>query len=501
MDRSHVYGVELSRLRNLSRLHVPLRKIHFRLESDTLPVRDSYIDLYIPQFHRYDPGGDSSIRHLDVTTTWRGLSVSHAEELKFWEEMFAAVLEYTISNYLIEVIDSMDDCNIDRYPGDLDSRICSFANKLGSKTLPVNIREINSCMMQLHQRHGPQYQWLACTGNLHNTLCEFLRTRECFLDTPLDPSVQVTFSACLSGQGEPNIVGTLQRYGPSLRFHRLDTSTNDGAWCSIHPSYVEQVLNPAYPSFLGRPEYHLTSDWIKFNWEGDHEGFLGYVRPIPHTGPKGTTQPASTPLNVDLSAVSKRFFLGGVVLERHVRVRLTLTVSRASRVPTASPGSLPSLHRCKEQRSLFSSSPLILSPVKHSCLPSVPALEKSVWAGSPPEKRWGKNVPAWSILPGKVMPNLEERVGLVPSLDPLSADRFGMRPSTFLRGNTCPAQSFKPYRGHEKQDLRPTPPALRDFPPLPESSIQPAREEGSESEYMVIQPTHTNSSLQNLSLS
>ncbi|EKG19036.1 hypothetical protein MPH_03726 [Macrophomina phaseolina MS6] len=276
MDRSHVYGVELSRLRNLSRLHVPLRKIHFRLESDTLPVRDSYIDLYIPQFHRYDPGGDSSIRHLDVTTTWRGLSVSHAEELKFWEEMFAAVLEYTISNYLIEAIDSMDDCNIDRYPGDLDSRICSFANKLGSKTLPVNIREINSCMMQLHQRHGPQYQWLACTGNLHNTLCEFLRTRECFLDTPLDPSVQVTFSACLSGQGEPNIVGTLQRYGPSLRFHRLDTSTNDGAWCSIHPSYVEQVLNPAYPSFLGRPEYHLTSDWIKFNWEGDHEGFLGY---------------------------------------------------------------------------------------------------------------------------------------------------------------------------------------------------------------------------------
>lgn len=116
MDRSHVYGVELSRLRNLSRLHVPLRKIHFRLESDTLPVRDSYIDLYIPQFHRYDPGGDSSIRHLDVTTTWRGLSVSHAEELKFWEEMFAAVLEYTISNYLIEAIDSMDDCNIGMPP-------------------------------------------------------------------------------------------------------------------------------------------------------------------------------------------------------------------------------------------------------------------------------------------------------------------------------------------------------------------------------------------------
>ncbi|GME25926.1 hypothetical protein GTA08_BOTSDO01424 [Neofusicoccum parvum] len=116
MERSHVYGVELSRLRNLSTELQPPRKIHFRLESDTLPVRDTYLDLYVPEFHQYSSREDRPVRHLDITSTWRGLSVGQAEELKFWEDMFAAVLEYTISNHLIDLIDGMDNCNVGTLP-------------------------------------------------------------------------------------------------------------------------------------------------------------------------------------------------------------------------------------------------------------------------------------------------------------------------------------------------------------------------------------------------
>lgn len=112
MELSHLYGVELSRLRNLSNEPQPLRKIHFRLNSDCLPARDSYLDLYVPEFHQYGSRPDRPVRHLDITSTWRGLSVGHAEELKFWEDMFASVLEYTVSNHLIDLIDGMDDCSV-----------------------------------------------------------------------------------------------------------------------------------------------------------------------------------------------------------------------------------------------------------------------------------------------------------------------------------------------------------------------------------------------------
>lgn len=112
MECTHVYGVELSRLRNLSSESQLLRKIHFRLESDALPARGSYLDLYVPDFHQYDSNRDRLYRHLDATSTWRRLTTPQAEELKFWEEMFAAVLEYIVSNHLIDIVDEMDNCNI-----------------------------------------------------------------------------------------------------------------------------------------------------------------------------------------------------------------------------------------------------------------------------------------------------------------------------------------------------------------------------------------------------
>lgn len=235
---------------------------------------------------------------------------------------------------------------IDRFPGDLDARICSFTNSMGGKTLAVNVGEIVSCMLELYKRHGDQYQWLASSGNFFNAMCEFLRTRDCFLDTPPHPTVKVTFSASLSAQGEPSIIGDLKRFGPLVAFNRLDAFTSEDAWCHIYPSYAEPILDSLYPSFLGRPEYRLASDWIKFEWNSAVDGFSGYVRPNPKCGDEVNTR-----LNVDLATVSKRFFPGGVAFERTLRVRIKLSVCRVSKISTASPKeSLPHLERCRGNR-------------------------------------------------------------------------------------------------------------------------------------------------------
>lgn len=529
MERSHVYGVELSRLRNLSTELQPPRKIHFRLESDTLPVRDTYLDLYVPEFHQYGSREDRPVRHLDITSTWRGLSVGQAEELKFWEDMFAAVLEYTISNHLIDLIDGMDNCNVDRYPGDLDGRICSFTNNMGGKTFPVNVREIVTCMLELYKRHGNQHQWLTSSGNFYNALCEFLRTRDCFLDTPLHPTVKVTFSASLSGKGEPDVVGILKRFGPFVGFNRLDAFTSEDAWCNIYPSYVESVLDPVYPSFLGRPEYRLASDWIKFEWSSSVEGFRGYVRPIPLVGHE-----VSTRLNVDLAAVSKRFFPGGVAFERNLRVRVKLSVCRLSGISTASQGeSTPPLERCQARRSLFNLPPGLedlaevmkankraaaSSPTKsfgsvrrkettqkpkkakqtadrHDHIMSLlektrpealslplevntTVLNQVDWQHDKlPTEFWGRNVPAWDTIPDRrtqhrqPASHLNQKLWEEKGKTRVQPAEHNQRKRVFRttpspRQTVCPEKSLNPFRIKKKQ-----PPGLRPWSTSSERAV------------------------------
>lgn len=396
----------------------------------------------------------------------------------------------------------------------------------------MSVREIVACILELYKRHGSQHQWLASGGNFHNALCEFLRTRDCFLDTPPHPVVKVSFSASLSSQGEPNVVGILARFGPLVGFNRLDTYTTEDAWCHIHPKHMEPVLDPAYPSLLGRPEYRLASDWIKFTWENDDEGFHGYVRPM-----TCFPQDLSTQLNVDLVAISKRFFPQGVVFERNVRIRITLSVLRVSNIPTASPSeTMLALQRCKERRSLFSTprrcqdlgkvmkankraaAPSPTKPLTHagdvkqyiqslpesigpngmSPLMANPLQEKSVWSTpSPTEKPWGKNVPAWSTIldhcadPHEALFDVYDRTDLYQCTPDLHEPQDIKGKEKLRSPEHLPEERF---------DLRPCTSLRRKI--RSDSSLLTAKDTHSKTsvdEYVVIQPPHTTPSPQNSS--
>lgn len=108
MDRDlPLYDVQLARLRDLKRQQRLRRLIYFRLESDSMPNRASPTDLWIPKLRKYESTPEGTVQHLDEISMWRNLSPAQAKEILFWEKMLAAVLEYIVSNHLIDMIDEL----------------------------------------------------------------------------------------------------------------------------------------------------------------------------------------------------------------------------------------------------------------------------------------------------------------------------------------------------------------------------------------------------------
>ena len=68
---------------------------------NAFPRRFSSFDIYCPQLVRFDDNGNNIVQHLDVVTTWKGVSHEQAVELLFWEQAFQKSLESLIEGTLI----------------------------------------------------------------------------------------------------------------------------------------------------------------------------------------------------------------------------------------------------------------------------------------------------------------------------------------------------------------------------------------------------------------
>ena len=61
-------------------------------------------DVYRPKLFSFDPMPAldyQNLEHIDVVTTWKGLSVDQAEELRSWQEGFKRALESVVEEALI----------------------------------------------------------------------------------------------------------------------------------------------------------------------------------------------------------------------------------------------------------------------------------------------------------------------------------------------------------------------------------------------------------------
>jgi hypothetical protein len=84
--------------------------ISVEVSSSIFPKRRTVLDFYCPKLTNLEGFNPKTVQHVDVVTTWKGLSISQAHELLFWERATRAALESYVEEMLIaKFVDTVKD--------------------------------------------------------------------------------------------------------------------------------------------------------------------------------------------------------------------------------------------------------------------------------------------------------------------------------------------------------------------------------------------------------
>jgi hypothetical protein len=268
--------------------------------------------VYCPEIRRSPPTDYQHINHLDVVSCWKGLSFRQAREVAHWEHLFKQVLEHKLRDTVLRVTAerayrSHTGKRIVRYCRELDTTdtvidqmvlldgtfnnasvaadmIGSIFSENTTRTIAVNALELIDDMIHVfyEDQSNVEYTWFKFSGNLPAAIYNFLRTRDCFLDTFPFPSLEVSFSykQCSSGL---SIFGEVRWQPPNISFPNLPVRLHTGAEYRIAPQYFEPNLgckySPGFARFDVVPEYSVTSLTIPVAWDSNLCCFRSIVPP------------------------------------------------------------------------------------------------------------------------------------------------------------------------------------------------------------------------------
>ncbi|OCK86709.1 uncharacterized protein K441DRAFT_32908 [Cenococcum geophilum 1.58] len=80
----------------------PQIEVELDLRGLTPTKSSSALDVYCPQSRRHLSQSQNSVEHLDVISTWKGLSIAQVYEIMFWGNSFKASLEKLVSKVLMD---------------------------------------------------------------------------------------------------------------------------------------------------------------------------------------------------------------------------------------------------------------------------------------------------------------------------------------------------------------------------------------------------------------
>jgi hypothetical protein len=284
----------------------------------------------------------SLIEHLDICTTWKGLTYQKATELLFWEKTFVSILESLIQN---QVSWLKDENEIPTSPTSANTP--SDNGKAVSRSVRVDFSDVVVNMVCHHNKYGRHHTWFASTSNVYSTVARFVRTRECFFGTGSPMTEKTTGDAWLdvqlgpekiyfdSEKSDPYFENTLEiQWHPNIiTFHEFDVITQEGHDFVLMPRVCGLTSTDFGP--YSTISYDTSASWLK--WDPDVNGFRGRVplcSELPHSSSERV--PASQPdrptysdmetMRIIVTAVVTEFFGTAVRWVRKLRSRVSVKV-------------------------------------------------------------------------------------------------------------------------------------------------------------------------------
>lgn len=238
---------------------------------------------------------------------------------------------------------------LDENPNNTINDVSVAADIIGSifaenitRTIAIDAPKLVYDMIDLfdEDQSSFEYTWFKSSGNLPDAVYNFLRTRDCFLDTFPFPSLEVSFRYKQSDQGL-SIFGEVNWQTPNVSFPNLPVRLHTGAEYRIAPQYMEPDLgckySPGFAKFDIEPEYSVTSKTLPVAWDSNLRCFRSMVPAnkqrqqfVEHTN--GSTKAMKTDETKFSAKIFMRFPENGQ-FEQTTRYKIELEIDQSIKAP------------------------------------------------------------------------------------------------------------------------------------------------------------------------
>lgn len=130
--------------------------------------------------------------------------------------------------------------------------------------------------------HNSTHKWFTSTRDLPGIVYNFLRTRDCFIDSHPYPSVEITFTHDLSSEydrkgSSMTIIGDVKWFPPVIEYSNVPAALPIGAEYRIAGTYFGPELTGSFVAFLTEVVYNVESESLPLAWDSTHGYFRAFV--------------------------------------------------------------------------------------------------------------------------------------------------------------------------------------------------------------------------------
>jgi hypothetical protein len=110
------------------------------------------------------------------------------------------------------------------------------------------------------------HRWFTSSHDLPTMVFNFLRTRDCFVDSWPSPSLWINFNHSQSGLGLC-ISGDVEWQPLRISFPRLPTRLPAGAEYRICPCFDAPILSDSFKKYPADPVFYVSSNKVQWKWD------------------------------------------------------------------------------------------------------------------------------------------------------------------------------------------------------------------------------------------